>query len=107
MQFLFFFSFIFLKKSVTQTLTDENAQRGHAKREGKSETLKNKPTKENCKEINDEPQNNVALRKVGAGKATGRACRPKQEQNEVFVTSKMGLQTKTPVSVFVCVSVCV
>lgn len=63
--------------------------------------------KENCNEINDEPQNNVALRKVGAGKATGRACRPKQEQNEVFVTSKMGLQTKTPVSVFVCVCLCV
>lgn len=49
----------------------------------------------------------MALRKVGAGKATGRACRPKQEQNEVFVTSKMGLQTKTPVSVFVCVCLCV
>lgn len=70
--------------------------------------LKNKPTKENCKEINNnEPQNNVTLRKVGAGKATGRACRLKREQNGGLCDKQNGASNQnTSVSVCVCLCVC-
>lgn len=102
--FLFYYYFFFSKKSsVIQTLTDENT-RGHAKEEGRSEMLKNKPTKENCKEINNEPQNNAALGKVGAGKATGRACRLKQEQNGGLCDEQNGASNQ---NTGVCVCLCV
>lgn len=67
--------------------------------------LKNKPTKENCKDINNEPQNNVALGKVGAGKATGRACRLKQEQNGGLCDEQNGASDQNA-GVCVCLCVC-
>lgn len=105
-QFLFFFSLIFLKKFCYSNINWWERTRGHAKGEGRSETLKNKPTKENCKEINNEPQNNVTLRKVGAGKATGRACRLKWEQNGGPCNEQNGASNQNA-SVSVCVCVCV
>lgn len=51
--------------------------------------LKNKPTKKKTAErLNHEPQNQVTLRKVGAGKATGRACRLEPEPNGPESSSK-------------------
>ena len=101
-----FFSFIFLKKFCYSNINWWERTRGHAKGEGRSETLKNKPTKENCKEIHNEPQNNVPLGKVGAGKATGRACRLKREQNGGLWWTKWGFKPKCR-CLCLCVSVCV
>lgn len=67
--------------------------------------LKNKPTEENCREIDNEPQNNVTLGKVGAGKATGRACRLKREQNGGLCDKQNGASNQNA-SVCLCVSVC-
>lgn len=46
----------------------------------------------------------MTLRKVGAGKATGRACRLKPEPNQAC-EQHQGLPTKMPLSVSVCVCV--
>ena len=108
-RFLFLFSLLFfLKNSVIQTLTDENAQEVMQEEKAGLKCWKTNQQKKTTERFNNEPQNNVTLRKVGAGKATGRACRLKQEQNGGLCDEQNGASNQNAsVSVCVCLCVCV
>lgn len=106
---VFFFSFLFYLSKKTPLFQHElmrTHRRSCKKRRQVWNAEKQTNQKKTAKRLNHEPQNNVTLRKVGAGKATGRACRLKREPNGAC-EQQQGLPTKMPLSMSVCVCVCV